>query len=253
MWPLHIRTKEEYAREIEHRLEKHDKHELPGLLGQAFEDWKEDENFASWCAEVAWGIESPNAADLLARFMERYPLSLHSAQVAWAESLVMRGILDEGSNEARAYLKRVREGGMDELLRNEDLVRDATSRAFLLLTAVYTEAGARAYSARVMQHALMLPLEPFWIQRFQTEHYRLREESTTGAPAQLNRAWETFFRTGEGAQYLVDHCTKLKFPTLAQRIGALAFRFSERPEYRVDEHEMFEMLYRTDQGAMVLV
>lgn len=250
---MHIRSKDEYIQMIETYLEQQETRPLDHTLSQAFEDYREEEDFSAWCASVAHGAECPVAGDLLARFIESFPLSFHPIQVDWAEQLIQLGSIDEGANEARAYLNRMHQYGMAEHFDEMDLVRDGCSRAFLLLTSVYTEIAARSYSRRIIEYAMLLQLDPFWQTRFQSEHRRLTDELKNPRFKAADDKWEQFFRTGEAAEDLVLACKVREFPVLARRVEVIARLFSEQPEFQVNDDEMFQMLYKTDKDVFVLV
>ncbi|MBX3729933.1 MAG: hypothetical protein KF858_12165 [Candidatus Sumerlaeia bacterium] len=253
MRPLHVRTRVEYARQLQECMEREDLPALAEAVEQAFEDYHDDESFAAWCAGVAHGHSVENAPVMLARFMEAFPLSLFPSQVDWAEHLVARGQVDDASNEARAYLNRVHAKGLQSQVENHDLVRDACSRAFLLLTAVYSEAGARSYSRRVIEHAMLLDLEPYWQQRFAHELRRLADEAADPQLASLDALWESFFQRGESLGALLDLCARCRVPILSRRLETMARGFAEQPGWKPGDEEIFQMLYRTDQGVFVLV
>ena len=252
MWPLHVRTKEEYIRLIHGYIERQDKDPLVNMLGQAFEDYREEEDFTAWCAGVAYGMEVPDASTFMARFMETFPLSLHPVQVDWAESLIWEGKLDEASNEARAYLSRVHAAGLQKFLEQAALVRDGVSRAFLLLTSVYTEVGARSYSRRVIEQGMLMDLDPFWQQRFRSEMGKLEQELAHPDLHKLDSVWESFFREGKYLATVLELCEKCKLPIFAERMKVIARNFDEDKNYKVSDEEVFQMVYRTDKGAMVL-
>lgn len=253
MWPLHTHTKDEYIRLIQTHLERQEKEPLNDMLTQAYEDYLEEEDFTAWCASVAHGMACSNSADLVARFLERFPFSYHPVQVDWSEILLHEGQVDEGSNEARAYLNKIHQAQLLDQVDELDLVREGISRAFLMLTAVYTEAGARSYSTNVIEYALLQPIETMWIRRYQTEHLRLSSEVRQPDLAKLDRKWRNFFKTGDGAAELAARCTKLKMPILAKRVEALAERIKTDANYAVDDSEIFQLLYETDKGAYVLL
>ena len=252
MWPLHVKSKEEYVRLIQGHLDREERKPLTDLIHQAVEDYAGEEEFSAWCSSVAHGMEVENAANLLAKFVERFPLSLHPVQVDLAERLLQSGYLDHGANEARAYLSRVFQQGMPEYMGRFDLVRDGCARSLLMLTSVYTELGARNYSRRVLEFGLMMPLEQYWTSRFQAEHVRLGEELRREDARRFDRQWERFFHENEGAPALAELCEKHNAPILAQRVRVLGDLRQAKPEPLGDE-EFLQMLYQTDQGAWVLV
>lgn len=254
MFPIHARSRDEYVDLIRRHMEDEDRTALGDAVAAAFDDYEGDEDFSAWLAGVAHGAEAPNAATILARFLEKHPASAHPVQVDWAEGLLWQGRIDEGSNEARAWLARVAagEGGLAGRLREDEAVRHGGCRALLILTAVYTEIGARSYSKRIVEFAMMLEIDDYWRRRFATEHMRLCEELRTPGLAAADAKWENFFATGEGADDIVVACEARKFPILARRVRTLAGMFAEKPGWRPDESEFFLLVYRTDKNAFVL-
>jgi len=253
MWPLHARTKDEYARLIQTHAERMEFAPLREMVNSAFEDYADDETFCAWCAGVAHGTDLEESDVILARFLERFPLSLYPVQVDWAERQVRREMFDDATNEARAYLNRVHEQGISIMAQDHDALRDGCSRGFLLLTSAYTEAGARSYSARVLEFAMLLQMEPFWQHRFRTEHRRLKEELQVPANKRLDDQWEAFFKSGKGASKLVKRCDKMFMPVLGKRVETIGELYKEDPGFRADEGEILQMLYRTDNGQFLLV
>lgn len=253
MLPLHARTKEEYIRLIEGHLQRQELEPLTEMLHQAFDDYRHEEDFTAWCASVAFGTELPEAATLQARFLEKFPLSLHPIQVDYAECIVWEGQIDDGANEARAYLHRLASVGIEEYFERYELVRDAVSRAFMILTSVYTEAGARSYSLRVLQYAMLLQLDSYWQQRFRTEYGNVENELKDTNLAKLDQSWESFFQRGENLPALVTLAGQCRLPLLAKRLEVMAGLFKEDPDYKPGDEEIFQMVYETDKGAFVLV
>ncbi len=252
MWPLHARTKDEYIQLIENHLERGETHPLQDLLTQAFEDYDGEEDFAAWLAGVAHGSECPVAGTMLARFLERYPQSWHPIQVDWAEMLLRDGRIDEGSNEARAWLHRLQQTDLAHQVRENEMIRYGACRAFLILTAIYTEIAARSYSTRVLEYCLVMDLDGYWQRRLSMEYQRLQEELRQPTLARANAKWEAFFSSGEGREDLVTACQAKGFSLLAKRIDTLGEKFRLEPGFRMTEEEIFQLLYQTDKGAFVL-
>lgn len=250
---MHARTKEEYIRQIHRCLDRREHAPLDEALQQAFSDYSEEEDFTAWCAGVAHGVETPSAMELTARFVEHYPFSLHPIQVDLAEMLIRNDQVDQGSNEARAYLNRVHQAGLEQEMKQAEPVADGVCRAFLLMSAVYTEAGARSYSSRVLGYAMLVQKHSYWSQQYRSELMRLEREASDPINGQTDAIWESFFLGGDFSEELSDRCRMLRFPILARRVETLARTFAHRPGFTTDDDEMFQMLYRTDQGAFVLV
>ena len=254
MWPLHVRTKEEYVRMIQNHLDRQERKPLQELINQAFDEYGDEEEFSAWCTSVAHGMECENAPDLLAQFIERFPLSLHPVQIDLAERLLHSGYLDHGSNEARAYLARISQSGLADFMKQYDLVRDGCSRAFLMITAIYTEMGARSYSKRLLEFAMMHPLDDYWLHRFQSEHLRLGDELRRADVRRYDKLWEAFFERNENVEKIVKICEDHHASILARRVTVLAeYRTAHPPIEPVGDDEFTQLLYQTEQGAWVLV
>lgn len=253
MWPLHARSKEEYVRLIQGYLDREEKAPLGDALGQALEDHGDDEGFCAWCAGVAHMSEVDGADVVVARFMEQFPMSLHPIQVDWAERRVWQGAIDDGTNEARAYLNRVRyRTDIPTAMEENDNVRDGCCRALLLLTAAYTELGARSYSRRVLGYALVCQNDLYWQRRFRAEYARIDQELAEPRNTAVDRVWEEFFRDGRNARDLASYCETKGYPILSRRVATLAEMFAETPGFTVDDAEMLHLLYRTEKGVFVL-
>ena len=250
---MHARSKEEYIRQIHQYLDRKEHKPLDEALQQAFSDYSEEEDFTAWCAGVAHGVDSASAMELTARFIERYPFSLHPIQVDLAEILIRNNQVDQGSNEARAYLNRLYQMGLEEQIAAAESVEDGVCRAFLLMTAVYTNAGARTYSTRVLGYAMLMQNHSYWAQQYRTEIMRLDRELVDPLNRSTDVAWEAFFRTGESPAALTDQCKTLGYSILAKRVDALTAAFTGRANFQPGDEEIFQMLYRTDKGAFVLV
>jgi len=253
MWPLHVRTKDQHVRLIQARAERCEVQPLQQAILEAVADYEGEEDFVAWCTSVAHDMRCEGATSLLAQFVDQFPLSLYPVQVDLAESLILAGELDQGSNEARAYLHRLNDAGIAQTVVESEFLGEGCLRAMLMLTAVYTELGARSYSRRVLEYALLLPCAPEWRQRFQAEHVRLGQELRDPAQASADRMWEALFHRGECGEEVTQLCKRQKAPILAARVGTISRLFSSEPGYRPNDDEMFQLLYETDRGALILV
>lgn len=250
--PLHVRTREEWAQLLHEALESEDLAAVDEVAPQAFDDWSGDEAFCAWVAGLAFGSGAEVARQLLPRFLELFPASLHPVQVDHAEMLVGGGALDLGANEARAYLRRARAQGLDKAIAQAEYLLHGIARAFLLLTSVYTEVGARSYSLRVLDVALALDLDDYWRDRLGEEVETLRSELQEPDFATLDAQWEAFFQRGEGIEALIELCKRCRVPILAHRLTVIHRLFGEEKEFALTEDEIFQLVYETDKGALVL-
>ncbi|MEQ8822606.1 MAG: hypothetical protein RLY93_20405 [Sumerlaeia bacterium] len=278
MRPLHARTRDDYIRLIEEKMvspadgsasgegpagveeEPQGGLELSRLLRSAIEDYRADEDFCAWVASVAYGMEIPEAPEILNVFLKEHPLSIRPVQVDWAELLLREGRIDHGANEARAYLHRLNEFGLAEHMELGALIADGVLRAFLMLSALYTETGARSYSLRLLDFAFSMPRDAMdppraaeWQARLEGELGTLRRELADERLRAVDRVWEEFFRGGVGTAELVWHCGQMYCPILAKRVEVLAEQFRDEPDFTVGDEEIFQMVYQSEAGAFLLV
>jgi hypothetical protein len=186
------------------------------------------------------------------RFAARFPKSLYPVGVFFADLLARNGLFDAASDEARAYLRRTRDTGLLDDLAGKQLVADGVGRAFLLLTAAYTEVGARSYSRDVLAYALRHALADNWKAALRAEDERLAKELHDPALAAKDAKWRAFFADGGGYQALHAQCVADNFEALAHRLELLDVRFRVAPTARVDEDEILQVVQRDDTGKHLL-
>ncbi len=184
-------------------------------------------------ALLGWGILVATesglecAGEYRTWFMEQFPESVLPVKIEYADYLAGNGNFDEATQIAREYLRLITDSGHIENLEEFTNVRAGASKAFLLLTAAYTESGARSYSRRVLEYASGYPLHPSFLARYQVELERLRDELQDEGNRQLNETWESFFQDGTHADELCELCQQRDCPMLARRVDLLEgnFRF----------------------------
>lgn len=250
---LHSRTQEEHLQRAQNLYEQKQLVQLDEALQEAFNDYYDVEPFQAWCCGFSFAAEVPGSATLMEEFLRQYPLSLYPVKVDFAESLVQKGLIDQGSNEARSYLSLLHETGLSELMENNEAVQDSVGRAFLLLSAVYTEMAARSYSKRLFQEALTLPLDGYWKERFEQEIQELDREISVQALQAADQKWELFFQQGSGEADLKYACEVRGFPILRKRLELLAERLRSYPERGLAGDEIYQLVYQTEEGAFTLV
>ena len=190
----------------------------------AFADPAASEDDLAWLVGNSIQSQIQPGIPYIYSFLERFPDSLHPISILYA-GLVLDGVLpadnrfDAASQTARLYLRRVKDAGLLQSDRPE--IQDGVAKAFLQLTAVYTEAGARSYSVRVLELGMQLIAVPYWHDVYQQEMTALQNELQQPAYAEQNTVWEQFFQQYEHVQALHDQCVQAGFATLAQRLPAI--------------------------------
>jgi hypothetical protein len=170
----------------------------------------------------------------------------------WAETLIANGQVDEGSQQARLYLRLARETKWLDRIEETKNVRNGVTRAFCDLTSVYISAGARGYAIRVLQEGLRYQLQEDLRHLYAEDIQKAELELRTPAHQSLNEKWEEFFRSGKNAASLFDHCTKLGYKHLATRVDLLEgeFRFGDITELPADE--IYKIIFYDEKGGWVL-
>lgn len=192
--------------------------------------------------------------ELAPEFLKKYPDSFFPVRVFFAHLLVQNGLFDQASHEARAYLRLVKCAGIFDKLRGGGLLADGVARAFLLLTAVYTEVGARAYSRRVLEHVRSLNFSSDWKQAFASEIGRLDHEvSADAAAAALDDMWEEFFKNGRKVDDVLALCSKKGFVMLLTRVELIREKLRIDREFQVDRSEMLMIIHKDERGHLLLL
>lgn len=191
---------------------------------------------------------------LAPEFVRRYPESLFPVRVFFADLLIQNNLFDQASHEARAYLRRVKNAGIFDKLDGEGLLVDGIARAFLQLTSVYTEAGARTYSHRVLEYGQSLNLSSRWKEAFTSEMRRLDHEfRADAATAALDDVWEGCFTTGRGMDDVLALCAKRNFPMLSKRVELICDKLRFDIGFQVDRSEMFMIIHKDEREHLLLL
>jgi hypothetical protein len=242
-----------YEDRINQALTNNQPGEVEKLAREAFDDPTADEGNLAWVAAVADEKGVPSAAELLELFVSRYPASLHLPRIYLADSLVRAGRFDAGSEHARRYLRLAKDAKIFATLGSTRILRHGVSHAFLLLTAAYTELGARSYSEGILRHALQFDLVPEFVASIQQELARLAKEVRDPANKATNEKWNAFFASGNGADALYETCTSRGFPILAKRVDLLDGNFRFNPQFKVGETELYLLAEVTNDNANILM
>ncbi|MBL8521532.1 MAG: hypothetical protein JNK75_12820 [Betaproteobacteria bacterium] len=192
------------------------------------------------------------AFDLVEGFVERFPDSVHGIRAYLADLHAQSGNFDRATVEARIYLRLVRDRGLLPKLDAVRIVQAAASRAFLLLTAAYTELGARSYSARVLDLAQKFALDPEWRETLVAERSRLADELADPAVRAADVRWEAFFAGGRQSGSLIEECLGRGYPAMAQRLDLIEAQFRFDPAFRCGGPEILQLVRAAAPGSLVL-
>jgi len=226
--------------------------EVERLALEAFEDPGANENELAWVAAAAYEKGLASDIKLLETFVRRFPGSLHLPRIYFASHLARQSRFDDATEHARHYLRCARDAGVFATLGSVRILREGVSQAFLLLTAAYTELGARSYSERVLRHALDFDLVPRLAAGIESELARLATEVQAPPNKAANDQWNAFLETGAGADALYKTCMDRGFPILAKRVDLLEGNFRFNAEFKVREAEMYMLVHSTADNAHLL-
>lgn len=218
----------------------------------AFADASSSEHTLAWAAAVVYERRITAGFGLLQTFIDRFPDSLHLPRVYLAEVMAHAARFDAATDHARVYLRCAAERGALDDPSKGDILREGIGKAFLLLTAAYTELGARSYSARVLKRARDLQLGDRWDAAYRQEEARLAQERADPARLRTDEEWEAFFSRGEHAAEWFERCQRQGYPQLAKRILVLETNFRLRAEFTADDREMLMLVYRDESDTSLL-
>lgn len=176
-------------------------------------------------------------------FLRENPYKIHPAQVSLAAHYANQGQFDQATFEARSFLAKVHTAQLIQGLQEKPNLRHNVGRAYLLLTAAYTELGARSYSCRVLERGLALAISDEMRGHLEREIETLRKELAEPAHLQLDAKWEAFFTSGAHASELLDLCEQKKLPILAKRVDLLEGHFRFNSGLKIDEGEMLKEVH----------
>jgi hypothetical protein len=242
-----------YEDRITQALANNQPGEVEQLARQAFADPAADEGHLAWVAAVAEEKGVASAPEFLESFVKRFPASLHLPRIYLADNLARAGRFDEATEHARRYLRLAKDAAIFETLGKTRILRHGVSHAFLLLTAAYTEPGARSYSEGVLKHALHFDLLPDFVANVKQELARLANEMREPANKARNEKWNSFFASGSGADALYEMCTSRGFPILAKRVDLLEGNFRFNSQFEVGETELYLLAEVTNDNANILM
>ncbi|MEO0575472.1 MAG: hypothetical protein AAF004_08410 [Pseudomonadota bacterium] len=207
--------------------------------------------------ELAWAIGAVfennliDAFKFIPVFIDKYPQSLHPVRVFYADLLPRQGQYDSATDEARFYLRLLSESKLIDDLEGKALLLDGFCRAWLLLSSVYTEVGARSYSKRIINTGLNYPLPSTWIETFKKELSQLDVELKSDELKVIDDKWEDFFKSADDWSFVDNLCEQKNFPSLRKRIELIKDNFKFNPSFNLSD-ELLKVVQR-DKNAFVLV
>lgn len=162
---------------------------------------------------------------------------ISSAQLRVAESFAEQGKVDEATIEAREFLRKLLNWSSFKDGTAGDGFKNLASRAHLVMTAVYTTAGARSYSLRLLDRGISFATTDASRAFLENEVKTIKKELETSGNATLDQKWEEFFASGANASALIKHCLQLGMATLAKRVELLEAQFRFDANFRMTQEE----------------
>jgi len=251
------RSIEQLGEELKPTLALRDESKISALFDELISSRKTDpvkaEGYLGWGILVVCEFKLNCAGKYLEWFMDTYPESVIPVKMEYAEFMACTEKPDAATQLAREYLSLIKEkGSLSDSIDQFPNIQKGVSKAFIILTAAYTHVGARSYSSRIINYASRFPLDPTYLSHYRVELERLEEELQNQENRQVNALWESFFQTGQYANDLYELCKKKECEMLADRIELLEGNFRFLSNYRIDDDEMFMLIYemKGEDGKM---
>jgi hypothetical protein len=242
--------KTDYKQEIIESLEKADYEKINDLAAKAFKDKNASEDLLAWVAAIIFEKQIWSSVNLLSEFVQKFPASLHGIRVYFSDILSRQKRFDEASDEARCYLRIVFDYGFDKLKENK-IIRESTSKAFLLLTSSFTELGARSYSKRVLDNASSFASD-YWRNIYSQEIKTLDNELNDASNKNIDNKWEEFFNSGGNADFLFKWCEEKGFPRVAKRVDLLEGNFRFNKDFKLTDSEALQLVYENNNQFILV-
>lgn len=210
-----------------------------------------EEHELAWALGVVFENNISEAFGFIPVFVEKYPQSLHPVRVFYSDLLARQGQYYLGTDEARLYLRCLSDSGLIDDLQGKPVLQDGVARAWLLLSAVYTEVGARSYSKRVIDAGLKCTVSSSWVDTFNKELSQLDDELRVSDLKSLDKKWERFFASSDGWGYLDNYCQEKKFSLLQKRIELIKDNYKFNPSFNLSD-EMLKVVTQSN-GVFTLI
>lgn len=241
----------DYENELTEAAKAQDFEQVGLTINEALKDEAvgEDELASLATAVINYKVES--YFQIFEIFCQRYPDSVLPIHAFYSEFLVLSGKTERGAEEARFFLRKMRD--VDALKRDDlsPFYRDGLARAFLYSQSTYIELGARSYCLRVLALAKSVPALKDFAPEFEKHILMITKELEDPDILTLDGVWEAFFSAGRNLEAALAICEKLEFTEMARRFEVLASeaRLMSAPAF---EQEFFKIAYTTDKSKALL-
>lgn len=226
-----------YIEQFEQAIKSKDQKQQIAILQKALEETGIESEVMS---ELAGAVASYNLPfiQFLEAFCNAIPNVPHIAEVRLADYYASTNRLDDATARARQFLSKLRGTEIEKDPAAHPFFHKLMVRAYLLMTAAYTQLGARSYSQRILFKGIALnPPEPF-LDRVSNEIQTLQAELKDQHAAELNAKWEEFFQHGANYDEVYNLAQKNNFPNLARRLEILEGNFRFNTEFVITDAEI---------------
>ncbi|CAN5713006.1 hypothetical protein BH10BDE1_BH10BDE1_03420 [soil metagenome] len=240
-----------YAGEIAEAAKAQDFEKIGLTINAALKDEAVGEDDLAELATAILNYKVESYFQIFEIFSQRYPDSILPIHAFYSEFLVLSGKTERGAEEARFFLRKMRDV---DALKREDLspfYRDGLARAFLYSQSTYIELGARSYCLRVLAMAKSVPALKDFAPEFEKHIVMITKELEDPDVRTLDGVWEGFFSSGRNLEPLLAICEKLKFAELARRLEILEGQ-ARRMAVLPFEEEFFKIAYTSDKNEVLL-
>ena len=245
--------RESYEDQLRSCLQNNDADGAEAIARKAFADPNADEHCLGWIAGTLHEAQLQKTIDLLFEFNNRFPESLHPIRVFTSDLYARSGQFDNATHEARLYLRAAKDRGVLVELEKVNIARVGASRAFLLVTAAYTELGARTYSICALEFALTHNITAEMKETIEREVGQLSAELKDPQNLAIDEKWNSLFLSGGSAQELTTLCVDNGFPILAKYVGLIEGKFRYDAGYKIGPESIFDVLIEEQDGSFGLM
>jgi len=239
----------DYLQLMQDALNQRNEEEATNVAVKAFEEQPENEHLLAVMCSVLFD-SNINCYGLLLLFTERFPNSLYPIRVYIAQILCDNFQFDNATSEARYFLRLLYD--FELFTQDKDpRMKEFMSKAFILLTSVYTGLGARSYTKRVLEVA-----QPFvstiWQGHYQEEIENLAKDLEDSALVELDEQWEAFWSTGANFEAVYEVCKVHQCTEMVLRVELLHKEFQKDANYQLNENELFQVVLVNSEQEYLL-
>lgn len=185
------------------------------------------------------------------KFMEAFlnanPDTFHISRVFLAEFHAGEKRYEMATEYARTFLKMYNKIADKQPVNDLSGMMNSVAHAHLLMTAVYTDLGARSYSQRILNRALSMPIPPAFKEHLEKEVASLQKELEIPEAAALDQKWEEFFQSAKNFSELHALVKSKGYELLTRRLELLESNFRFKQGYTVDQEEMLQEVFNVTQ------